>query len=78
MAKYVSKSKYKPHSKAEYSPAGIAQAKELERQNKGKIGLEIDNVLAGGPKRGHGRGKASDAGPSKKRTAANIMDHAKT
>jgi hypothetical protein len=74
MAKYVSKFKYQPKRKAEYTPAGMAQLKELEQQNKGKKGLEVDpevdTVITGGPKRGHGRGKASDAGPSKKRTAA--------
>lgn len=70
MAKYISKSKYKPRRKAEYSPAGMALAKEFEQQNKGKAGLTINNVITGGPKRGHGRGKASDAGPSKKRKAA--------
>ena len=61
-AKYKSKSKRKP----EYSKAGMVQLEEFQRANRGKKGQEIDNVILGGRKRGHGRGKASDAGPSKK------------
>ncbi len=70
MAKLVSKFKFKPRRKAEYTNAGMAQLKDFERQNQGVTGMPINNVIAGGPKRGHGRGKASDAGPSKKRKAA--------
>jgi hypothetical protein len=70
MAKGLSKYNYKPRGKAEYSNAGIAELKEFQRQNKRKIGMPINNVITGGPKRGHGRGKASDAGPSKKRKPA--------
>jgi hypothetical protein len=61
-AKFKSKSKLKP----EYSKEGMVLQENFEKSNRGKKGLEIDNVITGGPKRGHGRGKASDAGPSKK------------
>jgi len=64
--KYTSKNRRKP----EYSKEGMAQLKEFQRENKGAVGMVINNVITGGPKRGHGRGKASDAGPSKKRRAA--------
>ena len=65
-AKFKNKSKRKP----EYSKAGMALLEGFERSNRGRAGEEINNVIMGGPKRGHGRGKASDAGPSKKRRAA--------
>jgi hypothetical protein len=66
MPKELSKYKYKPRRKAEYSNAAIAALEEFRKGNQGKNGMPIDNVIAGGAKRGHGRGKASDAGPSKK------------
>jgi len=65
-AKFKSKSK----RTAEYSKAGMTLLEDFRRSNRGRTGAEIDNIIMGGPKRGHGRGKASDAGPSKKRRAA--------
>jgi hypothetical protein len=64
--KYTSKNRRKP----EYTKEGMAQLQKFQRENQGEAGMEINNVITGGPKRGHGRGKASDAGPSKKRKAA--------
>jgi hypothetical protein len=61
-AKFKSRSKRKP----EYSKAGTVLLENFQRSNRGKTGEKIDNIIVGGPKRGHGRGKASDAGPSKK------------
>jgi hypothetical protein len=70
MPKELAKFKSKPkRRKAEYSVEGMALLKEFERSNRGRAGLEINPITTGGPKRGHGRGKARDAGPSKKRAA---------
>ena len=66
LTKFKSKSKRKP----EYTKEGMAVLETFQQSNRGKRGLEIDNIITGGPKRGHGRGKASDAGPSRKRRAA--------
>jgi hypothetical protein len=63
--KYKSKSR----RKAEYWPAGMAMLKQFEAANRGKLGEEVNPIITGAPKRGHGRGKARDAGPSKKRAA---------
>jgi hypothetical protein len=70
MTKEITKFKFKTRRKAESTMEGMAGLKKLRQENKGRIGLTIDNVITGGPKRGHGRGKASDAGPSKKRKVA--------
>ncbi len=70
MAKEIIKFKSKTRRKPEYTREGMAQLKEFERENKGQAGLPINNVIMGGKKRGHGRGKASDAGPSRKRKIA--------
>ena len=70
MAKEIIKFKYKSRRKPEYTEAGMAQLKEFERENAGRFGMEINNLILGGRKRGHGRGKASDAGPSRTRKAA--------
>ena len=70
MAKEPIKYKSKNRRKPEYTNEGMAQLKGFQRENQGETGMEINNVITGGPKRGHGRGKASDAGPSKKRKAA--------
>jgi len=63
--------KYKSRSrrKAEYSTEGTALLEKFQASNRGRLGQEINNIIAGGPKRGHGRGKARDAGPPKKRAA---------
>jgi len=66
LAKFKSKSKRKP----EYSKEGMAVLENFQRSNRGQVGQEINSIIIGGPKRGHGRGKARDAGPSKKRRAA--------
>ena len=63
--KYKSKSRRKP----EYSPAGMAMQKAFEAANRGRLGEEISPIITGASKRGHGRGKARDAGPSRKRAA---------
>jgi len=63
--KYKSKSR----RKAEQSNEGMAQLKAFHAANRGRFGEEINPIILGGRKRGHGRGKASDAGPSKKRAA---------
>jgi hypothetical protein len=70
MTKELTKYHYKSRRKAEYTMEGNAQLEKFQQENKGKIAMPIDNVIAGGRKRGHGRGKASDAGPSRKRRAA--------
>jgi hypothetical protein len=70
MGKELTKFKSKSRRKPEYSREGMALQREFEQENKGRPGLPIDNVIMGGRKRGHGRGKASDAGPSRKRKAA--------
>ena len=70
MPKEPSKYKSKSKRKAEYSSQGMALLEELRRSNRGRAGEEINQIIIGGPKRGHGRGKASDAGPSKKKRAA--------
>jgi len=63
--------KYKARSrrKAEYSNAGMALLEEFESENRGRLGEEINPIIPGAMKRGHGRGKARDAGPSKSRAA---------
>jgi hypothetical protein len=66
LAKYEGKSKRKP----EYSKEGMVILEEFRRSNRGQFGLEVNSITIGGPKRGHGRGKARDAGPSKKRRVA--------
>jgi hypothetical protein len=63
--KYKSKSR----RKAEQSVEGMALLKEFHARNRGRFGEEINPIIVGARKRGHGRGKASDAGPSKKRAA---------
>ena len=63
------KYKSKPRTKAEYTKEGITTLEQFRRTNKGRFGEEINPILIGGRKRGHGRGKASDAGPSRKRAA---------
>jgi hypothetical protein len=70
MPKELAKFKSKSKRKAEYSKEGMAVLDEFQRSNRGREGLEINAITAGGPKRGHGRGKARDAGPSKKRRVA--------
>jgi len=70
MAKEISKFKYKNRRKAEYTVEGMAQLRHFQKENESSPGLIADNVIAGGRKRGHGRGKASDAGPSKTRKVA--------
>ena len=70
MTKEITKFKNKTRRKAETTMEGMARLNKLRQENKGRIGLTIDNVITGRPKRGHGRGKASDAGPSKKRNVA--------
>jgi hypothetical protein len=57
------------HRKPEYSVEGMAVLQEFRKSNQGRLGQEIDPIIMGARKRGHGRGKASDAGPSKKRAA---------
>jgi hypothetical protein len=69
MPKELAKFKSKSRRKAEYSNEGMALLKEFEKSNRGRLGQEIDSIITGGSKRGHGRGKARDAGPSKKRAA---------
>ena len=63
--------KYKSRSrrKAEYSNEGMALLEEFENENRGRLGEEISPIITGALKRGHGRGKARDAGPSRKRAA---------
>jgi hypothetical protein len=70
MPKERAKMKNKSKRKPEYSKAGTVLLEDFQRSNRGRTGEEINNIIMGGPKRGHGRGKASDAGPSKKRRAA--------
>ena len=70
MAKEIIKFKSKNRRKPEYTREGMAQQKDFEQENKGHFGMPIDNIIMGGKKRGHGRGKASDAGPSRKRKVA--------
>jgi hypothetical protein len=70
MAKEIIKFKGKSRRKPEYTREGMAQQKQFEQENKGQFGLPINNVIMGGRKRGHGRGKASDAGPSRKQKVA--------
>jgi len=65
MTKELTKYKTKSKRKAEYSAAGMALNESFQRSNRGRKGEEINNIILGGRKRGHGRGKASDAGPSK-------------
>jgi hypothetical protein len=67
MTKEIIKFKSKSRRKPEYSREGMAQLEEFQRENKGQSGLPVNNVIMGGRKRGHGRGKASDTGPSRKR-----------
>jgi hypothetical protein len=69
MGKEPIKYKSKPRRKAEYTKEGTTDLEKLQEANEGRFAQEIDNVITGGPKRGHGRGKASDAGPSRKRVA---------
>ena len=64
MPKELAKFKGKSKRKAEYSKEGMAILKEFRQSNRGRSGEEINPIITGGPKRGHGRGKASDAGPS--------------
>jgi hypothetical protein len=70
MGKEITKFKSKSRRKPEYTREGMAQQEQFEQENKGHAGMPINNVILGGKKRGHGRGKASDAGPSRKRKAA--------
>jgi hypothetical protein len=69
MAKELAKYKTKSKRKAEYTKEGMAVLKNNEKANQGRSGEPINPVIMGARKRGHGRGKASDAGPSKKRAA---------
>jgi len=69
MPKELAKFKGKSKRKAEYSKEGMAVLEDFQRTTRGKAGAEIDSIIIGGPKRGHGRGKARDAGPSRKRAA---------
>ena len=69
MGKEPIKFKYKNRRKSEYTKEGMVQLEKFHRQNRGEFGLEVDNVILGLKKRGHGRGKARDAGPSKKKAA---------
>jgi hypothetical protein len=61
--KYKSKSRRKP----EYTKEGMVLLEKFEASNKGKFGQELNAITSGARKRGHGRGKARDAGPSRKR-----------
>jgi len=70
MTKEITKFKYKSRRKAESTKEGMARLNKFQQENRGRVGMTIDNVITGGPKRGHGRGKASDAGPSRKRKVA--------
>jgi len=70
MAKELAKFKSKSRKKPEYSKAGTVLLEDFQQSNRGRQGEEINSIIIGGPKRGHGRGKARDAGPSKKRRAA--------
>lgn len=70
MGKEIIKFKSKNRRKPEYTREGMALLEEFRLQNKGQRGMTIDNLILGGKKRGHGRGKASDAGPSRKRKGA--------
>ena len=70
MPKELTKFKSKSKRKAEYSKQGMALLEDFRRSNRGRTGEEINQIIIGGPKRGHGRGKASDAGPSKKKRVA--------
>jgi hypothetical protein len=70
MAKDITKFKTKTRRKPEYTKEGMAQLDAFRRENRGQAGLPVNNVITGGKKRGHGRGKAPDAGPSRKRKAA--------
>jgi hypothetical protein len=70
MGKEIIKFKSKSRRKPEYTREGMAQDESFKQENKGEAGLPINNVIMGGKKRGHGRGKASDAGPSRKRKVA--------
>jgi hypothetical protein len=65
LAKYKTKSKRKP----EYTKEGMAILEKTGKANQGRIGEPVNPVITGARKRGHGRGKASDAGPSKRRAA---------
>ena len=65
MVKEFSKSKYMARRKTDYSNAGIAALEQLYKENQGQIGLPMNKVITGKPKRGYGRAKTSDAGPSK-------------
>jgi hypothetical protein len=70
MPKELTKFKGKSRRKPEYTKEGMALLEEFQRSNRGRTGEEINPIITGGRKRGHGRGKASDAGPSKKKRAA--------
>ena len=70
MTKELAKFKSKSKRKAEYSVEGMAVLEEFRRSNRGRTAQDVNPVLTGGPKRGYGRGKARDAGPSKRRRAA--------
>jgi hypothetical protein len=69
MTKEAIKFKYKNRRKPEYTKEGMVQLEIFQRQNQGTIGPEADAVLLGLKKRGHGRGKARDAGPAKRKSA---------
>jgi hypothetical protein len=66
MGKEPIKVKYKNRRKPEYTKEGMVQLENFQRQNQGKFGLDADAVILGLKKRGHGRGKARDAGPAKR------------
>ena len=70
MPKELTKFKSKSKRKAEYSKQGTALLEDFRKSNRGRTGEAINQIIIGGPKRGHGRGKASDAGPSKKKRVA--------
>jgi hypothetical protein len=70
MPKELAKFKNKSKRKAEYSKQGMALLEDFQRSNRGRTGEEINPIITGGPKRGYGRGKASDAGPSRKKRVA--------
>jgi hypothetical protein len=69
MGKEPIKFKYKNRRKPEYTKEGMVQLEKFHQENQGRFGLEVDPVILGLRKRGYGRGKARDAGPTKKKTA---------
>lgn len=69
MGKELIKFKYRNRRKPEYTKEGMIQQEKFQRQHQGRSGLDVNDVILGSKKRGHGRGKAGDAGPSKRKAA---------